>query len=191
MTAQQQEKAIAEIWEMFRRTDERLDKLFRETDERRKETDRQLKELGKQIGGLGSKFGGFTEGMAFPSMHKILTEKFKMEVVGQRVESRKNGDILEVDVLAYSNGEAKEVYVVEVKSKLREDNLQEMLRDLEKFPRFFPEHKDKALYGIIAAVDVSKQMKQKVLKAGLYLALIKDDVFSLDVPEGFEAKTFN
>jgi len=180
MTAQRKEKAIEEIWEMFRRTDER-----------QKETDRQLKELGKQIGGLGSKFGGFTEGMAFPSMHKILTERFKMEVVGQRVESRKNGVVFEVDVLAYSNREIKEVYLVEVKSKLREDHLQEMLRDLNKFPHFFPEHKDKALYGIIAAVDVSEQIKQKVLKAGLYLALIKDDVFSLDVPKGFKAKAFN
>ena len=35
---------------------------------------KQLEELGKQIGGLGEKFGGFTEGMALPSMTKILTK---------------------------------------------------------------------------------------------------------------------
>jgi hypothetical protein len=180
MTAQQQEKAIEEIWQMFK-----------ETDKRQKETDKQLKELGKQIGGLGSKFGGFTEGMAFPSMHKILTERFKMEYVSPRVEVRKNGETLELDVLAYSNGEVKEVYLVEVKSRLREDHLQEMLRDLKKIPRFFPEHNNKALYGIIAAVDVSEQMMQKVLDAGLYLALIRNDVFSLIVPKGFKPKKFN
>jgi len=41
-----------------------------------KETDRQLKELGKQIGGLGAKFGSFTEGLALPSMEKILRQRF-------------------------------------------------------------------------------------------------------------------
>ena len=97
-----------------------------------------------------------------------------MEFVSPRVEVRKNGESFELDVLAYSDGEVNEVYVVEVKSHLREDHLQEMLLDLKKFPLFFPEHKDKALYGIIAAVDVSYQMKQKVLDAGLYLALIRN-----------------
>jgi len=63
---------------MFRETDKR----FKETDERFKATDRQLKELGKPIGGLGNKFGGFTEGMAFPSMRRILRERFNLEVPG-------------------------------------------------------------------------------------------------------------
>ena len=53
-----------------------------------KETDRQIKELGKQIGGLGEKFGSFTEGMAFPSMKRVLRERFGMEFVSPRVVKR-------------------------------------------------------------------------------------------------------
>jgi hypothetical protein len=184
MTGEEVDKSIKEIWAMFRETDRRLDERF-------KETDRQLKELSRQIGLLGNKFGGFTEGMAFPSMQRILTEHFKMEHVNPRVLVRKNGESYELDVLAYADREINEVYVVEVKSRLREEHLDEMLRDLEKFPRFYPEHKNKALYGIIAAVDVTEQMKKKVIKAGLYLALIRDDTFCLDVPKGFKAKRFN
>jgi len=205
MTQQQLEQSIAEIWAMFRETDQRFketEERFKETaeqfketdkriDKRTKETDKLLKELGKQIGGLGNKFGGFTEGMAYPSMQKILTEKFKMEFVAPRIQNKKNGETIELDVLAYADSGIDEVYVVEVKSHLREDHLQEMLRTLERFPRFFPEHKNKALYGIIAAVNVPDEMKQRVLNAGIYLALIKDDTFCLDTPEGFEAKRFN
>jgi len=191
MTQKQLEQSITEIWALFRETDRRLDQRFKETDERFKETDKQLKELGKQIGGLGNKFGGFTEGMAFPSMQKILTEKFKMEFVGPRIRVRKNGETIELDVLAYANSGIDEVYVVEVKSHLREEHLQELLKILERFPRFFPEHKDKALYGIIAAVDVPDEVKKRVLDAGLYLALIRDDTFAMDVPKGFKAKRFN
>lgn len=209
MSAKEMEKTIKEIWALFRETDsrykevadrfketdQRLDQRFKETDQRLdqrfKETDRQIKELGKQIGGLGNKFGGFTEGMAFPSMQRILRDQFKMEFVSPRVEVRKNGESIEWDVLAYSNEGIKTVYVVEVKSRLREEHLDEMLTDLKRFPYFFPEHQNKALYGIIAAVDVTEQMKKKVLAAGLYLALIRDDTFCLDVPENFEPKRFN
>ena len=180
MTDQKHEKAIEEIWAMFRETDKRF-----------KETDKQFKELGKQIGGLGNKFGDFTEGMAFPSMQRILTEQFKMEFVSPRARVRKNGETIELDVLAYANSGIDEIYVVEVKSHLREDHLQEMLKNLERFPRFFPEHKNKALYGIIAAVDVPDEVKKRVLDAGIYLALIRDDTFALDVPKGFKAKRFN
>jgi len=178
------EKSIKEIWEMFRETDRRLDKRF-------EETDRQLKELGKQIGGLGRKFGIFTEGMAFPSMRRILREKFNMEYFSPNVEVHKNGETMEIDLLSYANENIKEVYIVEIKSRLKEEHIQEMLRDLKRFPRFFPEHRDKALYGIIAAVHVSQQMKKRVLDNGLDLAVIRDDTFHLEVPEGFKAKRFN
>lgn len=56
-----------------------------------KQTDRQLKELGKQIGGIGDKFGYFTEGLALPSMEKILHEQFHMEFVSPRVKGNKKG----------------------------------------------------------------------------------------------------
>lgn len=61
----------------------------------------------------------------------------------------------------------------------------------EKISSLFSEHKDKALYGIIAAVDVSESMKKKVLKSGLYLAVIRDDTFCLDGPADFKPKRFN
>ena len=180
MTFEEMEKDIREVWT-----------LFRENEKRQKETDKQIKELGKQIGGLGNKFGGFTEGMAFPSMKRILTERFGVENISNRVLSRKNGDSMELDVLAYSNRNKKEVYVVEVKSRLKDDDINNMLDDLKRFHRFFPEHNDKALYGIISAVDINEQMKKKVLDTGLYLGVINDETFTLEVPKEFKAKKFN
>jgi len=114
-----------------------------------------------------------------------------MEYFSLNIEVHKNGETMELDLLSYANENIKEVYIVEVKSHLKEEHIQEMLRDLKRFPRFFPEHKDKALYGIIAAVNVSEQMKKRVLDNGLYLAVIRDDTFRLEVPEGFKAKRFN
>jgi len=213
MTEAEISKAAEEIWQLFRETDRRFkesiketdqqfketalqfketgketDRRFKETDRQFKETDRKIKELGRQIGGLGDKFGSFTEGMAFPSIRRILMDRFGAKCVSPRVLVRRNGDSFEADVLGYSE---EKVYLVEVKSILKNDHIEEILDNLRRFSLFFPEHKDKALYGIIAAVDIAEHLKRKVLKEGLYMAIIREDTFCLEVPEEFEPKQFN
>lgn len=149
-----------------------------------------MKELGKQIGGLGEKFGGFTEGLALPSMQAILYERFKMEVVSPSVRASKRGEHLEIDVLAYANGDINEAYVVEAKSHAREEAIPQLQRILERFRAFFPEHKDKKLFGILAAVDMGVGLREQVLRAGFYIAQIRGDVFRLDIPTDFEPKVY-
>ena len=179
--------------EMAKESDKRnkeTDRLFKETGKQFKETEKQLKELGKQIGGLGKKFGSFTEGLALPSMTKILRERFKMEVISPSVRVSKNGIDAEIDVLAYANSAINEAYVVEVKSHLREEGISQLNDIMANFRLLFPEHKDKKLYGIIAAVDISEAIKKRVLDAGFYVARIQDETFSLDTPDEFQAKCF-
>ncbi len=180
-----EEEAKRREEEAKRREEETIESV-----QRRKEIDKQLKELGKQIGGLGNKFGFFTEGLALPSMTKVLTEHFKMEVVAPRVKSRKNGSEMEVDVLGYANTKVNAVVVVEVKSRLTENELKTTLKKMELFFKFFPEHSDKELYGILAVVDLTENMRQRVLAKGLYLAQINDETFRLNVPPDFQPRSF-
>ena len=84
-----------DVWRILRElaaSQKETDRRMQETDQRMQETDRQIKEtsrsvkeLGKQIGGLGAKFGSFTEGLALPSMDKILRQQFCMEVISPSV----------------------------------------------------------------------------------------------------------
>lgn len=156
----------------------------------RKENDKAMKELRQQIGGIANKFGSFTEGLALPSMTKILRERFKMEVISPSVRVSKNGIDAEIDVLAYANSSINEAYVVEVKSHLREEAITQLNTLMGNFRALFPEHNDKKLYGIIAAVDMSEMLKKRVLEAGFYVARIQDETFSLDTPNEFQAKCF-
>jgi hypothetical protein len=162
----------------------------KENAQQQKETDKQLKELGKQIGGLGAKFGSFTEGLALPSMETILGQQFGMEVISPSVRVSKEGQHLEIDVLAYSNGELNTAYIVEVKSHARQEDITQLKSILQRFRRFFPEHKDKKLYGILAAVDLSPELREKILQEGLYVARIHDQVFELDIPDNFSPQTY-
>ena len=171
-------------------TSEDVWQLLAELATAQKETDRQLKELGKQIGGLGAKFGSFTEGLALPSMETILGQQFGMEVISPSVRVSKGGQHMEIDVLAYANGELNTAYIVEVKSHAREDSITQLKSILQRFRNFFPEHKDKRLYGILASVDLSNELRDKILQEGLYVARIHDQVFELDIPNNFQAQSY-
>jgi hypothetical protein len=183
-------QAQKETDRQLKETDRQLKEQRKETDRQLKETDRQLKELGKQIGGLGAKFGSFTEGLALPSMETILRQRFGMEIISPSVRASKGGQHLELDVLAYANGYLNTAYIVEVKSHVREDSITQLKSILQRFRTFFPEHQDKKLYGILAAVDMSPELRQKTLEEGLYVAQIHDEVFELDIPENFQPLSY-
>lgn len=179
-------KTQAETAEQMKETDRRMS----ETDRRMTETGNQIKQVNKQLGELGNKFGSFTEGMALPSMEKILYQQFKMDVITPRAKARQNGHSLEIDVMAYDNGSRNEVYLVEVKSHLTRTGIEQMLNTIERFPKFFGAHRERKIYGIIAAVDIPDNLRAEVLNNGLYLARIHDDTFELLTRRGFQPKAF-
>jgi hypothetical protein len=149
-----------------------------------------IRQVNKQLGELGNKFGSFTEGMAFPSMEKILRKQFKMDVVTLRAKAQQNGNSIEIDVMAYDNGARNEIYLIEVKSQLTRESIDQMLKTIEKFPVFFGAHSHRAIYGIIAAVDIPDNLRSAVMNKGLYLARIHDGTFELLTPPGFKPEAF-
>ena len=180
------ERRHQETDQTLKETQQETARQFRESKE---EADRQMRELRQQLGGLSDKFGSFTEGLALPSMTKILTQRFGMDVIAPRIRACNNGHSLELDVFAYSNS-SDSVFIVEVKSHLREEALDQMRRILREFRDFFPAHRDKKVYGIIAAVDASDELRNRVLAEGFYLAKIHDGQFDLQVPEGFQPRAY-
>ncbi len=157
--------------------------MIRDLAEAQKRTD-------KQLGELGNRFGGFTEGMALPSIREILSERFGVDTIFTDTRARRNGHSIQIDAVGIANGDAGKVYLVEIKSRLREEGLQQILKHLRKFGDFFPDHDDKTRYGMLVAVDVPEELEKRVLKQGIYLARIHGDLFELVLPEGFEPRGF-
>lgn len=169
----------------FKETDlkfKETDLKFKETDLKFKETNVFLKNIGKQIGGLGEKFGYFTEGMALPTMEKILERDFKLNTITPRFKRKFSPTkTVEYDVFGYCNGDVNNAVIVEIKSKLEEKHIEEMIQELKEFRVLFPEFSDKHLYGILAAVDVPKKdIVDKVKSSGIYFARISDNIFTME-----------
>ena len=189
-TEEERRKTEEKRAEERRKIEEELAEERRKTEEERRKTERVIRQVNKQLGELGNKFGSFAEGMALPSMEKILRDRFNMDVVAPRATSRLNGRMIEIDVMAYDNGSRNELYIVEVKSHLTREGIDQILKTIEEFPRFFGAHRDRTVYGIIAAVDIPQNLRAEVLKHGLYLARIHDGAFELLTPKNFKPRAF-
>lgn len=83
------------------------------------------------------------------------------------------------------------VYVAEVKNQVREEGIEQLLRILEEFAEWFPEHKNKKLFGILAAVDILEALRPKVFEKGLYMTKIYNDLFELQSAEAFVHRRFD
>ena len=116
-----------------------------------------------------------------------LLDGFKLNVVMQQVTSYRPNSELSLDLLGYTEHMALAVCIA---SLCDEASLLDTLAKLAQFPAAFPDHTNKKLYGLVAAVDIADNMRERVLKHGLYLARINDDTFKLTVPRGFKPKNY-
>jgi hypothetical protein len=161
---------------------EKLSISQKETDDKFKETDKQIRQNNKLIGGIGEKFGSFTEGLAYPSLRKILQKHYSIDNTSANVLKRfPNGTEIELDAFGYTNGKINNAVIVEVKSHLQSKHIYDFIEVLKNFKTNFPEYKEKHLYGILATVrNVSKELRNEIFENGIHLAIIHDDIFDLE-----------
>jgi hypothetical protein len=184
------ERLVQETSLQLKQTDRAVAE-FRQSQLKGNEELRQvIKELKTQIGGLGNKFGEFSEGMPIPSLIEILAKQFGAEQIIEPKQVRKGADEIELDLVGASNGGAKLVVAAEVKSVLNVRELKKFLRNLSRFFEFFPQFKGYKLYGVLAAVQSSKEMDRAAVAQGISLARMHGDIFRLKVPAGFHPKDF-
>jgi len=204
MTDQELKDLVASLAEDTKRMKVEAEKRAAEADKRsaeanisieelkaiQKETARQISELGKQIGGLSNKFGTFTEGLTLPSVQNLLFERFGVEDFMPRRRRRFQGETVELDALGIVNGSRNEAYIVEIKSHLRSDGVEQLLAIIAKFRAAFPEYNDKKVFGILVAADASADGVQAASNAGFYLITFQDDIMRFESDEGFVPKAY-
>ncbi|MEO0417202.1 MAG: DUF3782 domain-containing protein, partial [Verrucomicrobiota bacterium] len=116
-----------QLREMVLKLEEANEKARIENEKTQRENKKMLRDLGRQIGGLGEKFGTFAEGLAYNSIRRILSERFGLsDYVSPGVLVKKQDKTQEYDVLAYSNGSTNRAMIVEIKSKLRHEDIAKM-----------------------------------------------------------------
>ena len=151
----------------------------------------EAKKRDQQIGGLTNKFGRFTEGLAAPSIRKILDEVFDADFrpeLGSKVSTRLAAH--HIDAWGVARNGAKEVYLIEVKSRFRPGkHFRQILEQVENFRTYAPEYADHEIYPMVGVVDASEQERLQIWLNGMYVIDVAEGVFSLaESPRGFKPK---
>ena len=174
------EKRAAEIAKQQTKNDKQIESMVDEA-----------KKRDQQIGGLTNKFGRFTEGLAEPSIRKILDEVFDADFrpeLGSKASTRLAAHHL--DAWGVARNGAKEVYLIEVKSRFRPGkHFKQILEQVENFRTYAPEYADHEIFPMVGVVDASEQDRLQIWLNGMYVIDVADGVFRLaESPRGFKPK---
>jgi len=160
MTQQELERAIQEVWALFRETDRKFketDRKFKETDKKFKETDKKIAEVSRTVAALTGKWGRFVEGLIAPSTIFMFKERgIEVEKIYQRVKAHKDGKEMEIDILAINKEYA---VLIEAKSTLGIEDVNEHIERLKAFKKFFPEYSARKVIGAVAGIVIEEADK--------------------------------
>ena len=143
---------------------ELLKESGQETDRLMKETDRRLKELHYLFTGH---WGKLMEALTTGGLKMALEER-NIQVTGvfSNAEKMYNHQKREFDIVA-TNGE--ELVVVEVKTTLKLQQVRLFVENLKSFKNYFPEYKDKKVYGAMAYLKANEGAGSYAEKPGLFI----------------------
>ncbi len=185
MDSQAIEQGFNKVWRMFEETDRRLEKNFQETDRRFRQTDANFDKYFGKLKEMDRNWGKLVEALIKPSVGRQF-RKWGIPVSGsgQREEVHKGGETMEIDILL-KNTDA--LIAVEVKTTLRVENVDEHIeKRLKPFKRFFPEYRDRKVYGAVAYIHLEENADRYAYKKGLFvLTFTTGDTVAIQNDERF------
>ncbi|MEW6686635.1 MAG: DUF3782 domain-containing protein [Candidatus Edwardsbacteria bacterium] len=166
----------------------------KKTDEQLKKTDEQIRRTDRNVGNLTDGWGKFVEGLVEPSVPKLFS-KLGIKIYGIYPRARKilNRRYLEIDVLG--TGQRKDgrevVIVTEVKSELKQRDVDDVVETLNLFPKFFKEYKDREIIGAVAGIRLQKGIERYAERRGLYVLAPSGETMMILNEKGFKPKVWS
>lgn len=131
------------------------------------ETEREINKTNAIIGRLGNRLGEFVQEAVRPSVVRLFRERgIDVHEVYQNVSTKRNGEGLEIDLLVIND---QDMVVIECKSNLSIDDVNEHLARLEKIKRLMPRYKEHRISGAVAGMVIPDNVGAYAIRKGLYV----------------------
>jgi len=169
---QAEDKRSQEADKRSQEADRRHQKAEREFEEIRqlfKQAEKRSKELEKSIGRLGNRLGEFVEGFVAPAAVRLFRDR-KIEITGISRDIERNNPKLnlatQIDLLAV-NGDT--CVLIEVKSNLSIDDVNDHWERMAKFKPLFPEYVKYKVYGALAGMVIPQNVGRYAYRKGFFV----------------------
>ena len=201
---------IADIYQLFRTSAEEFDRRLRESDRRieqaRLESDRQIEQAklesdrtiaelkrtveqtNRAVNSLTTRWGRFVEELVQPAVLRLFQEKgIDIKEIYPRARVKRQGIAMEIDILAVDD---TDVVLVECKSRLSKDDVDEFLEKLTRFKIAFPHYKNYQAYGAVAGIEIDEGIDRYAYNKGLFVIKPSGDTVEIINDENFRPRTW-
>jgi len=142
---------------------------------------KNIENLNRQWGNLANKLGTLVEDIFAPSIDIVIKKHFKIapDRIYTNLLVRKNGDELELDIVASSVKE-KKLFVAEVKANPdREEYVERFQRKLSMVFEYLPEYTGFELLPIYAGFIMKENTVRKLSQLGIYAMVVRGDILEI------------
>ncbi|MBD2175900.1 DUF3782 domain-containing protein [Pseudanabaena sp. FACHB-1998] len=171
------------------------DKRSAEADKRAAELDKSLDKLRKSVAettravnGLTSRWGRFVEELVEPAVVRLFQDRgIDVKEKHPRVSVKRQNVAMEIDILVV---DTTDVVLVECKSRLSKDDVDEFLEKLEKFKLAFPAYKNYQAYGAVAGIEINEGVDRYAYQKGLFVIRPSGDTVEIVNDQKFKPITW-
>ena len=190
---------IEDIYKLFQKSQEENDRLFAESkaEANRREAlaaislaklERTVERTSKAVDALTTRWGRFVEELVEPAVLRLFQEKgIDVKEVYPRARTKRQGAAMEIDILAIDD---TEIVLVECKSRLSKDDVDEFLEKLSRFKISFPHYKDYQAYGAVAGIEINEGIDRYAYQKGLFVIKPSGEVVAIANDQDFKPVTW-
>ena len=136
----------------------------------------------------------YTENIARRFIGRILEKRFDSDYLGPlKLEYHRDVGSLDVDAWGTCRSSTGAAYIVEIDIEFCDIHIESVLRQVELFRYYMTDYEERAVYPMLAMMEISEEDRMKVWNAGIHLFEIDDDDVSryVEPPEDFEANGYH
>ncbi len=185
-TAEAKAEAEAEAKRRAEEFDRRLAEMDAKADQRLAKLEKTVANTNRAVDGLTTRWGRFVEELVEPAVIKLFRSRgIDVKETYSRAKVKRQGIAMEIDILVVDD---TEVVLVECKSRLSQDDVNEFLEKLTKFKQAFPHYKNFQAYGAVAGIEIDEGVDRYAYKKGLFVIKPSGETVEIINDEGFQAK---
>ncbi len=152
------------------------------------ELKKSVAETTRAVNALTSRWGRFVEELVEPAVVRMFQERgIDVKEKHPRVSVKRETVAMEIDILVV---DTTDVVLVECKSRLSRDDVNDFIEKLEKFKIAFPAYKNYQAYGAVAGIEINEGVDRYAYQKGLFVIRPSGDTVEIVNDQKFKPKTW-
>ena len=136
----------------------------------REENRAEQRKLNQRLGEISDKMGTIVDDIIYPAARPFISRYFNVEIDDVDISSNidrknRNKEREEFDIIASTDDN---VFLIEVKSTMRDMYIAKFKDKIKRFPDFFPEYASKTLIPVIASLSMKPNTVNQLTRNKIY-----------------------